>query len=76
MYYLAIDIGASSGRHIVAWNENGTLQSKEVHRFPNGVEMADGHLTWNIDHLFAEVKAGLKKAFVQYPEIESMSIDT
>ena len=46
MYYLAIDIGASSGRHIVAWKEYGDVQSKEVHRFPNGVEMVDGHLTW------------------------------
>lgn len=76
MHYLAIDIGASSGRHIVAWNEGGALQSKEVHRFPNGVEQVDGHLTWNIDHLFAEVKAGLKKAFAEYPGIRSMSIDT
>lgn len=76
MYYLAIDIGASSGRHIVAWNEGGQVQSKEVHRFPNGVEMVNGHLTWNIDHLFAEVKAGLKKAFAEFPEIKSMSIDT
>ena len=76
MYYLAIDSGASSGRHIVAWNEDGAVRSKEVHRFPNGVEMLDGHLTWNVDHLFTEVKAGLKKAFAEFPEIKSMSIDT
>jgi len=76
LHYLAIDIGASSGRHIVAWKEGGSLQSKEVYRFPNGVEMVDGRLTWNIDRLFAEVKAGLKEAFALFPEIESMSIDT
>ena len=35
--YLAIDIGASSGRHIVGWMENGVLRTKEVYRFPNSV---------------------------------------
>ena len=57
-YYLAIDIGASSGRHIVGWMENHELKTKEVYRFPNGVVVSDGHLTWDIDHLFTEVKAG------------------
>lgn len=37
-YYLAIDIGASSGRHIIGWKENGTMETKEVFRFPNGVK--------------------------------------
>ena len=34
-HYLAIDIGASSGRHIVGWREDGELQTEEVYRFPN-----------------------------------------
>ena len=34
--YLAVDIGASSGRHIVAWLEEGKIQTREVYRFPNG----------------------------------------
>lgn len=76
MHYLAIDIGASSGRHIVAWMENGALQTEEVYRFPNGVEMADGHLIWDIGRLFASVKAGIKAAFERYPVIDSLSIDT
>ena len=46
--YLAVDIGASSGRHIVGWRENGTIKTKEVHRFPNGVKELDGHLTWDV----------------------------
>ena len=37
-YFLAIDIGASSGRHIVGWREDGELRTKEVYRFPNGVQ--------------------------------------
>ena len=44
VYYLAIDIGASSGRHIVGWMEDGVLQTKETFRFPNGVHEEDGHL--------------------------------
>ena len=36
-YYLAVDIGASSGRHIVGCLEGGAIQTKEVYRFPNGV---------------------------------------
>lgn len=43
--YLAIDIGASSGRHIVGWTENGKLCTEEVYRFPNGVREEAGRLT-------------------------------
>ena len=50
--YLAIDIGASSGRHIVGWMENGVLLTQEVYRFPNSVRRVDGHLEWDIDSLF------------------------
>ena len=75
-YYLAIDIGASSGRHIVGWTENGELQTKEVYRFPNGVHMENGHLVWHMKELFDSIKAGIKEAFKQFPVIESLSIDT
>ena len=74
--YLAIDIGASSGRHIVGWMENGVLRTEEVYRFPNSVQRVDGHLEWDIDSLFANVKQGLREAFAKYPNIESLSIDT
>ena len=37
LFTLAIDIGASSGRHIVGWMENGVIKTQEVYRFPNGV---------------------------------------
>ena len=76
MYYLAIDIGASSGRHIVGWREDGQICTDEVYRFPNGMETVDGHLTWNVEHLFAQVKAGIRAAFEKYPQIQSLSVDT
>ena len=75
-YALAIDIGASSGRHIVGWLEGGRIQTKEVYRFPNGVLEADGHLLWDVESLLASVKAGIAEAKNQFPEIASLSIDT
>ena len=75
-YYLAIDIGASSGRHIIGYIENNELKTIEIYRFPNGVLKEDGHLIWDIDNLLGNVKIGIKKALEQYPTIESMSIDT
>ena len=74
--YLAIDIGASSGRHIVGWEENGELQTREVYRFPNGVTERDEHLTWDIAALEDHVRAGIDEALKQFPDIESLSIDT
>ena len=73
---LAIDIGASSGRHIVGWMEAGIIRTEEVFRFPNGVTEADGHLTWDIDALFGYVKQGIGIAKEKFPEIESLSVDT
>ena len=75
-HYLAIDIGASSGRHIVGWLEGGELQTKEVYRFWNGMDEVDGHLVWDTDRLFREVKEGIKAAFAEFPSIDSLSIDT
>lgn len=75
-YYLAIDIGASSGRHIVGWQSDGVIQTKEVYRFPNGVQEQDGHLVWNVKDLYENVVVGIAKAFEQFPKIESLSVDT
>lgn len=61
-YYLAIDIGASSGRHIVGWLEGGQLKTEEIYRFQNGTERYGGHLIWNTERLFTEVVNGLKAA--------------
>lgn len=74
-YYLAIDIGASSGRGIVGYKEDGILKTEEVYRFPNGVKEDSGHLIWDIDALLEHVKIALAKAKEQY-EIESFSIDS
>ena len=45
--YLAIDIGASSGRHVVGWWENGDIQTEEVYRFPNGMTETAPEAAWS-----------------------------
>ena len=75
-YYLAIDIGASSGRHILGWQEDGKMQTREIYRFPNGMQKKDGHLVWDIDNLEWQVKKGIALALESCPEIVSLSIDT
>lgn len=75
-YYLAIDIGASSGRHIVGRREGTEIKTDEVFRFSNGVCQENGHLVWNIAALFENVKAGIRSAKEKYGKIESLAIDT
>lgn len=60
-YYLAIDIGASSGRHILGHIENGKMVLEEIYRFRNGAEKQDGKLVWNVDELYKSIVEGLKK---------------
>ena len=76
VYSLAIDIGASGGRHIVGWREDGQVKTEEIYRFENGMDELDGHLVWDVERLFKEVKCGIAKTFLKYPCISSMSIDT
>lgn len=75
-YYLAIDIGASGGRHIVGYEENGSIVTDEVYRFPNFMQSVDGRMLWDTKRLFEEVLSGISKAFEEYPSIESLSIDS
>lgn len=75
--FLAIDIGASSGRHIIGYKDNNDkLITEEIYRFSNGLDKLNNHLIWDIDRLFNEVKNGIKIALNKYKNIESMSIDT
>jgi len=73
--YLAIDIGASSGRHILGSVQDGRIVLEEVFRFTNGQVRKDGHDCWDIDALVASVKAGIDAALAKGP-IESIGLDT
>ena len=74
--YLAIDIGASSGRHIVGRAENGKFVTEEVYRFPNGNKTQGGHLIWDTEELLSHVKKGIAEAVKKCGRIDSFSIDT
>lgn len=76
MYHLAIDIGASSGRHILGWLENGVIKDMEVYRFSNGLSDVDGTLCWDTERLFKEIKTGMKKCAEIGKIPATMSIDT
>ena len=75
-YYLAIDIGASSGRHILSHMENGKIVLEEVYRFPNGMEEHEGRKVWDVDGLFEEIKTGMKKCKELGKIPVSVGIDT
>jgi len=75
--YLAVDLGASSGRVLAGLFEDGKLTLEELHRFWNGaVEKEDG-LHWDIEQLFIEIKTGLKKGFETYgTAVQAIGVDT
>lgn len=75
-YYLAVDIGASSGRHILGWRENGHICMEEIHRFPNGMSDKNGTLCWDVEQLFSEIKKGIAKCKEIGKIPVSMGIDT
>lgn len=75
-YYLAIDIGASSGRHILGHLENNKMILEEIYRFSNGMKKKDGHLIWDVDALFEHILLGMKKCKERNIVPVSMGIDT
>lgn len=76
VYYAAVDLGASSGRVMLACLDNETISIQEVHRFENGPVEQDGSLRWDFPRLFGQVQEGLRKAFETQPSIRSIGIDT
>ena len=75
-YYLAVDIGASSGRLILGHREDGRMILEEIHRFGNGMVRKQGHLVWDVDQLFAEIITGMKKCAELGKIPESIGVDT
>lgn len=75
-FHLAIDIGASSGRHILGWVEDGVLKTKEVYRFENGLKRCDGVLAWDIENLEHQVKTGIKRCAEEGMIPSTVAIDT
>lgn len=77
MYYLAIDIGASSGRHIIGTYENGKIITEELYRFPNGMKKNEsGTLVWDTESLFQHIKTGIKACVAKGKSPDYIGIDT
>ena len=76
-YFLAFDLGASSGRAILGTLSNDNLELTEIHRFSNQMQLINGHYFWNIFSLFNELKIGLRKCVKEFGiQPESIGIDT
>lgn len=75
-YYLAIDIGASSGRHILSHIENERLVLEEIYRFENNLVKSKDGLVWDIENLFSNVLNGIKKCKEIGKIPKSIAIDT
>lgn len=76
MYCLAIDIGASSGRHILGEYKDGKIEMTEIYRFDNGFSERDGFLSWDIDYLRNSVVEGIKKCSETGRIPKTVAIDT
>lgn len=75
-YCLAIDIGASSGRHILGELDNGLLKIEEIYRFENGFIEENGTLVWDIETLVENVICGIKECKKIGKIPETVAIDT
>ena len=75
-YYLAIDIGASSGRHILSHAENGRIILEEMYRFDNRQVRRDGHDCWDMDNLWNGILGGLKACREAGRIPQTIGIDT
>jgi rhamnulokinase len=74
--HLAVDIGASSGRHIIGRVDNGIMKLQEVYRFENGVSEKNGHLCWDINLLYQNIIDGIRECRNQNLTPDTMGIDT
>ncbi len=75
-YYLAVDIGASSGRHMLGRVENGKIRMEEIYRFDNGMVKKNGHLCWDLEKLFREILKGMAECKKIGKIPSCMGIDT
>ena len=75
-YCLAIDMGASGGRHILGHPEQGKLVAEEVYRFENGMKTRDGQLIWDTEEIFGHILAGIRRCGQLGKAPATIAIDT
>lgn len=74
--YLAFDLGAASGRAVLGSLDGATLHLEELHRFETPLVEAGGHLYWDLDALWEEIRLGLASALKLAPRLRSLSVDS
>ena len=74
--YLAFDLGASSGRAVLGTLEGDAMHLRELHRFTTPILEQGDHLFWDLDVLWDELQAGLRKALDVAPGLRSLSVDS
>jgi rhamnulokinase len=74
--YLALDLGAESGRGLLGQFNGELLKLEEVHRFPNGPVRLLDTLHWDVLRLFEEMKVAIGKAAAEWPGLEGVAVDT
>ena len=76
-YYFSVDLGASSGRTMIARFDSGKIEMEEINRFPNHIIETVGHCYWDILELYRNILDGLKKVAARKDvELASIGIDT
>ena len=75
-YYLAIDLGAESGRGLLGRFDGEILTLEELHRFPNGPVRMGETLFWDLPRLWDEVKMALRQAAAACPTLDGVGVDT
>lgn len=74
--FIAIDLGATSGRVILATLSDGKLSMEEIHRFPDTIIQMQGHFYWDLPAIYSSVVEGLRKVAERGVKIDSIGIDT
>ena len=74
--FIAIDLGATSGRVILATTSQGTIQMEEIHRFPDTIIQMQGHFYWDLPAIYQSVLKGLSIVAERGIAIEAIGIDT
>jgi Sugar (pentulose and hexulose) kinases len=74
--YVAVDLGASSGRVVLGTLDGDVMQMDELHPLPTPMIERDGHLYWDVAAMWEEIQAGITKAFADGCEVRSVSVDS
>lgn len=73
---VAVDLGAESGRVMLARFDGSTLSLEVAHRFPNGARAADGALRWDLARLLENISDGIRRAASLVDHVDSIGVDT